>query len=122
MNDKEIGTEISMWLPDGMVDVVDSKSTARKGVRVRVSGEPPLYKLIIFNKDKTINDTAKTLIAGLISLNQRSKNQFQDFIGISSRIKNNEIYESELFFLKSFIPKIFVMREKSFKFTSMRLP
>ena len=116
MNDKEIGTEISMWLADGMVDVADSKSAARKGVRVRVSGEPPLYKLIVFNKDKTVNQTAKTLVAGLISLNQRSKNQFQNYIGISSRIKSDEIYESDLFFLNSMIPKIFVMKGKSFKF------
>ncbi len=74
MKDKEIDTEISMWLPDGMVDVVDSKSAeksqtlgrnwklkkwpddgtvdmtdsksvARKGVRVQVSVGPPLFQL-----------------------------------------------------------------------------
>ena len=117
MKDKEIDTEISMWLPDGMVDVVDSKSTARKGVRVRVSGEPPLYKLTVLNKDKTFNQSAKTLVEGLISLKQRSKNQFQNYIGISSRIKNDQIYESDLFFLKSLLPKVFVMRGKAFKFS-----
>lgn len=117
MKDKEIDTEISMWLPDGMVDVVDSKSTVRKNVRVRVSGEPPLYKLTIFNKDKSVNHTAKTLIAGLISLKQRSQNQFQSYIGISSRIKNDQIYESDLFLLKSLLPKVFVMRGKAFKFS-----
>ncbi len=100
-----------------MVDAADSKSAVGNNVRVRVSGEPPLYKLTIFNKDKTINNTAKTLVAGLISLKQRSKNQFQNYIGLSSRIKNDEIYESDLFFLKSLLPKIFVMRGKSFKFS-----
>lgn len=36
------------WLPGGMVDAVDSKSTDRKVVRVRVSGEPPtLFSLFI---------------------------------------------------------------------------
>lgn len=32
----------SKWPDDGMVDMTDSKSVARKGVRVRVSVGPPL--------------------------------------------------------------------------------
>jgi hypothetical protein len=51
-----------MWLADGMVDVADSKSAARKGVRVRVSGEPPFEYLkilltplfvLLFNRNNT---------------------------------------------------------------------
>jgi len=59
-------------------------------------------------------------VAGLISLKQRSKNQFQNYIGISSRIKNDLIYESDLFLLKSLLPKVFVMKGKSFKFQAIR--
>lgn len=50
-----------------MVDVADSKSAARKSVRVRVSGEPPLVKLVelstrdLLNRELAIASSRLTL-------------------------------------------------------------
>ncbi len=100
------------WLADGMVDVADSKSAARKGVRVRVSGEPPLsYQIKIFNKDGSLDQVAKSFISRYINLKKKGPE------GIGSRIKFNQLIESDLFFLNGFLPKIFLMKTKKFNFT-----
>ncbi len=62
------------WLPGGMVDAVDSKSTDRKVVRVRVSGEPPtLYRLKIFNLDGTQDESAKTFIGRYLNIKNKGE-------------------------------------------------
>jgi hypothetical protein len=100
------------WLPDGMVDVADSKSAARKGVRVRVSGEPPLsYQIKIFNKDGSLDQVAKSFISRYINLKKKGPE------GIGLRIKSDQLIESDLFFLNGFLPKIFLMKTKKFNFT-----
>lgn len=83
-----------MWLPDGMVDVADSKSAAGNSVRVRVSGEPPLYLLKIFNINGTQDESAKTFIGRYLNI----KNEGES--GLGERVKTNTLNQSDLFFLK----------------------
>ncbi len=99
------------WLPGGMVDAVDSKSTDRKVVRVRVSGEPPtLYRLKIFNLDGTQDESAKTFIGRYLNIKNKGEP------GLGERVKTNSLIQSDLFFLKRHLPNFFIMKKKSFSF------
>jgi hypothetical protein len=66
--------------------------------------------LKIFDKDNSLNETARMFIGRYTNI------YFKNIKGLGERIKNQKLLESDLFFLKDHLPTFFAMKGKTFKF------
>jgi hypothetical protein len=94
-----------------LVDAADSKSAGRKAVGVRVSPEAPtLYQLILLDDSGFPKPQVKNYIITYLNKSYPEKT------GLGERVKNDEIIESDLFFLSSYLKKDPMMRSTIYKF------
>ena len=93
------------------VDAVDSKSTDRKVVGVRVSPEAPsFYRMIIFNEYGQPSSSDKDYAANHLTANRKEK------VGLGERVRCDQILESDLFFLKAYMKRDLILRDSKYKF------
>lgn len=93
------------------VDAVDSKSTGSNPVGVRVSPEAPTYfRIVIFDEYGRPDKSLKGYAANHLTLKRKEK------IGLGERVRNDQILESDLFFLKWYIERDFVLNTNRYKF------
>jgi hypothetical protein len=94
-----------------LVDAADSKSAGRKAVGVRVSPEAPLlYQLLILDETGFPKPDFKNYISTYLT------KSYPENTGLGQRVKNDEILESDLFFLNSYLKKDPMLRSTTYKF------
>jgi len=76
--------------------------------------ESPQYSLKIFNQDETPDIASKEFTQRYVNINwKKSKPE------ISKRVKEDKLIESDLFYLKASLPKLFALKNKIIKFKAI---
>ena len=102
------------WPRGGMVDTSDSKSLIFGCAGSSPAEATSFYSLQIFNQDKTPDIASKELTQRYVNIKwKKSKPE------ISKRVKEDKLVESDLFYLKASLPKLFALRNKVIKFKSI---
>ncbi|MFA5584889.1 MAG: hypothetical protein WDA09_11820, partial [Bacteriovoracaceae bacterium] len=68
------------------------------------------YKLKIFNLDGTLDESARIFVGRYLNIKNKGEP------GLGERVKANSLVQSDLFFLKAFLPKMFIIKSKMFSF------
>ncbi|PIR86098.1 hypothetical protein COU14_00845 [Candidatus Kaiserbacteria bacterium CG10_big_fil_rev_8_21_14_0_10_44_10] len=71
-----------------------------------------MYRLVILNpKDEDTEKTLKGFVGSWLNI------RYKDKLGLGNRLKNDNLFQSDVFFLKKYLKDLFIMAKYNFKFT-----